>query len=402
MRTSPTLAPLTLCAAVSLLALAPQARAADDLTQEAQGQAAILNADKPAAREKAIEDALRHAVEMAAGTMVTSTTEVENFQTKMDQVLTHSAGFVKKYEIVREGLDGDVVQITIKAVISMGKLEGDLAAMGLLLARKGMPRTMVLLAEQNIGMAAPMAAWMPNAAGAMVSTDLRIAENVTIDGLKKAGFGQIIDSEIATTKAASVGGFTTTLTAAQARKLGSLTGAEVILIGQVIATSRGPMGDLGPDWRSCVANFSARAVSTDNGDILATSETTQNAAQLDDLTCGKEAIKKAAKVFVADISKKIAERWSKDVSGGNDVHITVKNVGSMKQASEFRAALTNFLRGVKAVNQRTFSGGTLELDVKLLGSTQQFAEELEAKKLGKFSVSVKGVSANTVECELGK
>ena len=261
---------------------------------------------------------------------------------------------------------------------------------------------MVLIAEQNIGMAAPIAAWMPNAAGAMVSTDLRIAENVTIDGLKSAGFGQIIDPEIASTKAASVGGFTTSLTAAQARKLGTLTGAEVILIGQVIATSRGSMGDLGPDWRSCVANFSARAVSTDNGDILATSETTQNAAQLDDLTCGKEAIKKAAKVFVADISKKISARWSKDVSGGNDVHITVKNVGSMKQASEFRAALTNFLRGVKAVNQRSFTGGTLELDVKLIGSTQQFAEELEAKKLGKFTVSVKGVSANTVDCELGK
>ncbi|HEX4385125.1 MAG TPA: hypothetical protein VH083_19335, partial [Myxococcales bacterium] len=32
--------------------------------QEAQGQAAILNGDKPAAREKAIADALRHAVEM--------------------------------------------------------------------------------------------------------------------------------------------------------------------------------------------------------------------------------------------------------------------------------------------------------------------------------------------------
>lgn len=390
---------LTLAA---LLCAAPAVLAADDVTQEATGQAAVLNGDKPAAREKAIEDALRQAVSMAAGTMITSTTEVENFQTKMDQVLSHSSGFVKKYSIVKEGMDGDVVQVTVSAQISMGKLEGDLAAMGLLMARKGMPRTMLLIAEQNIGMAAPMAAWMPNAAGAMVSTDLRIAENVTIDALKKAGFGQIIDPEIATSKAASVGGFTTALTAAQARKLGSLTGAEVILIGQVIATSRGSMGDLGPEWRSCVANFSARAVSTDNGDVLATSETTQNAAQLDDLTCGKEAIKKAAKAFVGDIGKKIAERWSKDVSGGNDVHVTVKNVGSMKQASEFRAALTNFLRGVKAVNQRGFSSGTLELDIKLLGSTQQFAEELEAKKLGKFTVSVKGVSANTVECELGK
>jgi hypothetical protein len=77
-------------------------------------------------------------------------------------------------------------------------------------------------------------------------------------------------------------------------------------------------------------------------------------------------------------------------------------VDSMKQASEFRKALTEFVRGVKAVNQRSFADGTQELDVTLVGSTEDFATELEAKKLGKFSVKVKGLSANTVNAELGK
>jgi hypothetical protein len=369
--------------------------------QVAQGQAAVLGGDKPAAREKAIEDALRHAVEMAVGTKVTSTTEVQDFQSKMDQVLTHSQGFVKKYEIVKEGMDGDVVQVTVRAYISNAELDKDLEAMGLLMARKGMPRTMVLVAEQNIGMAAPAAVWM-RGEKALVSTDLHIAENTILDTLKNGGFRQLIDPEIAAEKAAQVGGMTTEITASQARKLKSLTGAEVILIGQVIALSRGEMPDLGPGWRSCTATISGRAVNTDNGDILSTGEATQNAAYLDDLTCGKEAIKKASRVFASDMIKKIGERWSKDVSGGNEVHLRVMKVPSFKTASDFRSALTQHVRGVKGVNQRSFSGGTQELDVTLVGSTEQFAQELEAKKLGKFSVKVTGITANTVDVELGQ
>ena len=374
------------------------------VAQTAEGQAAVLHGDKPAAREKAIADALRHAVEMAVGTRVTSTSETREFQTKMDQIMTHSTGFVKKYEVVKERMDGDVVQVTVKALISSAELDKDLEAMGLLMARKNMPRTMVLIAEQNIGMAAPSAAWMKEGKDKpAVATDLRIAETVILDTLKNGGFGQLIDPDIAEEKAVSIGGISTEITAAQARKLGSLTHAEVIIVGRVIATSRGDAPEeLGKGWRVCSAILSGRAVNTDNGDVLSTGETTQNALQLDDLSCGKEAIKKASKAFTQEMVRKIGERWSKDVASGNEVHVTVKKVGSFRQASEFRSALAQSIRGVRGVAQRSFSAGTQELDVTLVGSTDQFAEELESKKLGKFSVKVTGTTANTVDVELGQ
>ena len=379
---------------------APGGEAKDGLQSiEATGQAAVLNGDKGAAREKAIDDALRQAVKMVAGAQVQSTTEVQDFQTKMDTVLEHSTGYVKSYQIVKEGMDGEVVQVTVRAQVSLAALDKDLEGMGLLMARKGFPRTMVLIAEQNIGMTAPVGPWMKNE---QVSADLRIAENVVLDELRKGGFRQLVDAEIADQKAASVGGFTTALTAAQARRLGTLTQAEVILIGQVIVSQRGAVAALGPDWRSCSANLSARAVNTDDGGILATVETSQNAAQLDDLTCGKEAIKKAAKKFTEQMVQKIGERWSQDVSGGNAVHVTVHKVGSLKAAGDFRGALAQQVRGVKSVAQRSYASGTQELDVTVTGSAEQLAEELEARKLGRFSVKVTAVTANTVDVELGQ
>ena len=375
--------------------------------QTATGQAAVLGGDKPAAREKAIQDALRHAVEMAVGTKVTSTSEVQDFQSKMDQVMTHSQGFVRKYEIVKEAMDGEVVQITIQAQIATADLDKDLEAMGLLMARKGTPRTMLLIAEQAIGMTAPAAAWMnqkenQKGASGAAGTDLRLAENTVLDTLKNGGFRQLIDPDIATEKAVEVGGITTELSATQARKLKTLTGAEVIIIGRVVAVARGEVGDLAPGWRSCAATISGRAVNTDNGDILATSDTSQNAAQIDDMTCGSTAIKKAAKVFASDMIAKIGARWSQDVSGGNEVHVSVHKVSGFKQATDFKNALTQHIRGIKGVAQRSFSGGTQELDVTLVGSTDQLAQELEAKDLGKFKVRVTGVTANTVDVELGQ
>ena len=58
----------------------PNARAADTKTVTAMGQAAIYQGDKSHARDKAIEDAMRKAVEMAVGAMVSSETITENFE----------------------------------------------------------------------------------------------------------------------------------------------------------------------------------------------------------------------------------------------------------------------------------------------------------------------------------
>jgi len=192
----------------------------DAIVQVAQGEAAVVDGDRPAARQKATDDALRRAVEMAAGTRVSSTTETKDFQIRMDRVLTHAQGFVRRYEIVKESMDGAVVQVAVRAFIGTAELDKDLEAMGLLMARKGMPRTMVLIAEQNIGMAAPRAVWM-RGERALVSTDLRIAETTVLDALKNGGFAQLIDPEIAAEKTVQVGGIATEITAAQARKLKS-------------------------------------------------------------------------------------------------------------------------------------------------------------------------------------
>ena len=56
----------------------------------AEGMAVIMNNRVDIARDKALDGALRSAVEKVVGVMVSSTSEVENFLLKLDRILSES------------------------------------------------------------------------------------------------------------------------------------------------------------------------------------------------------------------------------------------------------------------------------------------------------------------------
>lgn len=410
----------TLAFALCLVAAGSVRAAADATVAEAEGQAAVLNGDKAQAREKAIDDALRHAVESTAGTMVTSSTEVQDFQVKMDQVLTHSKGFVKKYDLLDgypkfEGTaaEGNLILIVkVRATIGTAELNKDLEAMGLLLARKGKPRLMLMIAEQNIGQLGPAGWWTKGKAESgsapMGAIDQRVAENTIIDVLGRTGF-EFVDQDVLAGKLESAGPMSANPDVAQVRKIANLTDAQVVINGTAIATKAGDLSQLmgddpkdnsGPQMVSCKATISGRAINTDNGSILATDEVTKTSLYIDVPTCGKNALVAAGKLFSDEIQKKIMERWSRDLSAGNRLRVKVSGVDSLTASRQFQNALRDFVRGVKDVQQRSINNGVADLDVTVTGTSEAFAEELETKKLGKFKVKVKNISANNIDAEL--
>ncbi|MBI5206430.1 MAG: hypothetical protein HY934_01430 [Candidatus Firestonebacteria bacterium] len=77
------------------------------------------------ARDKAIQDALRLAVEQARGVMVKVETEVNNYALVKDEVLSHTEGFVKSYQIISEEEKRDVkiYKVTIVALVQISDPE---------------------------------------------------------------------------------------------------------------------------------------------------------------------------------------------------------------------------------------------------------------------------------------
>src|SRR2546427_12382883 len=96
---------------LSALVLANAALAADKpefMTKEVSGEAAIVQGDTARAEKEATDAALRNAVEQVAGVLVSSNTLVENSVLVQDQILSHSAGYVRKYDVLSKKAEKNV------------------------------------------------------------------------------------------------------------------------------------------------------------------------------------------------------------------------------------------------------------------------------------------------------
>ena len=154
MRAAPIVRPLrrsALLALALLVLLAPFVLRAQATEVEAEGQAAILNNNLAGARNQALVNAQRNAVEQGVGLVLDSKTVSENFEIIRDKVLTSSQGFVTKYTILQEGPtpDQQTFRVKIKAEVSQELLEDRLSALRILHQAMGNKRVMVIYKSDN-------------------------------------------------------------------------------------------------------------------------------------------------------------------------------------------------------------------------------------------------------------
>jgi len=118
---------------------------------EATGTAAVINGNVASARNQALINAQRNAVEQGVGLVLDSKTVADNFQVIKDEILTSSQGFVTRYLVVSEGTtpDRQSYQVKIKAEVAQNLLEDRLAALRILNKKMGNKRVMVIYQSAN-------------------------------------------------------------------------------------------------------------------------------------------------------------------------------------------------------------------------------------------------------------
>src|SRR5512133_1381031 len=208
-------------ALLAALAAAATARAADEIqTTEATGQAAVAG-DLLAAKDQAKDDALRNCVQQVATTVVTAATETDQAQLLSDKIYAHSVGYVRKFQVLEEGQDGNTWTTKLRCEVSEGKLDDDLMAFGIAYRRAGMPRVFVLVAEQSVTATHATGWWQ----GGGNAADLRVVENAFMDRMEKSGF-TFVDPEVLAGKV-KLEALGADPNVQQARELGVKSGAEI-------------------------------------------------------------------------------------------------------------------------------------------------------------------------------
>lgn len=337
----------------------------------AEGTAAILNNRVDIARDKAIDNAQRSAVERVMGVMISSSTDVENFQVKMDRILSESNGFINAYKIIKEERSGDSYDVTIEADVGAGKLKDRMEAIHLIMARKSKPRLMIIFGGQGQKDAIVEAA----VARYFIAQGFKLVDAEVVKSDKEI---QILQSP--------------TVQSRQMASVAQRYGAEILILGRVEVTSRSfKMGDV--EVQSSDVAISGKVVNGDTGEILATDS---KARKGEFKTVAEEAATELAK----QMKEEILERWSSELTNAVTVKVIVSGLNTYQDLLRFKEILTAEIRGFKEMYQRSYRRGQVELDIEVKGNAQGVADDLAAIMLNHRKVNIQEITTNRIKATL--
>jgi len=347
---------------------------------EVEGQAAIVGGKVTLARDQAIEAAKRNAVEQGIGTLVASETLTKNFALVSDRILNKSTGFVKKFEIVKEGEEGGVYSVTIKAQVTeiIDQIVQDQLALDLLLEYMDRPRLMIVINESNIG-----------------DTNSRVAETEMIRVFATKNFDLVDQSQVEAVRASEQANQAIAGNAVAAAALGAQFGAELVITGRAVGSDGGKVAG----FVSGQGDIAARAIRTDTAAILTAGNEHAAKPHLNATTAGANALKEAGAKIANTMIKEIVKRWKLESSNVVNVELVVSGVSDIALLNVFKDAIGS-IPNVKGVQERAFSGGVARLNVNYEGKGTQLSDDILGRQFEGFEAKITGRTPNKLTMEI--
>ncbi len=331
------------------------------------------------ARDAALRDALRKAVEQGVGTLVNSETQVQNFQLISDRIYSASEGYVASYRVIGERQDGALWRVTIRARVKNDRIENDLAAIGILLLEQNRPRIAVLVKEldnwEDFSVEDGMMSQEMVEAGLLGSFARRgfpVVDYATVAAnLKKQQLKAILEGD---NQAAAL--------------LGQKAGAEIFVTGLAQRSTQVktvPYG--GGQMQVHRMRVSARAVNVADAAVLAAANIVRELPFSED-----EARAAAVDSAAAELAGGILRGWKRR---DNATVIAATNA-TFDRVQRLKSEITGKLRGVKTVITRDLAGSTATLEVISETSPGEIVDGLTTRGIA-VPFDVVGLEGNRVE-----
>lgn len=369
--------PVALCAVILLALQLPYARAQEPISVVVDGVGAILR-DVGAARDAAIRDALRAAVEQAFGVSVESRTLMVDMQVAEDRVVGKADGFVRSYAIVDESRVDDLYRVTISASVDTQVLIDDLEGFGALLRLSlGNPRVLVAATSRGSHDEASVAT--------RLLTDHFVAREFFVLDADQLGL---------------IEGRGEPLTSAELAAFARTVEADLVLAATVSSnptdTRRTPNNVL----TSVRATVSLQAILARTGQVVASMTADHTAINTYSSTARADAVRTATAELLEPFTLETVSVLNDSISGagGTQTHrVTIVGVDDFMVALKLRTVL-EAVRGVTSLQQRQFGDNSVVFDVQGSATTQDLAVNLAS--LSDLRVEVRYVDGQRVEAEL--
>lgn len=273
----------------------------------AEGMADIAYGDTTLARQRAIEDAKRRAVEQSLGTLIAAETLVQNYQVVHDQILTKAGGYVKGYRIVDEFATGGLYRVVIEAEVTeiIDEVVKDQVALDLLLAWMSRPVLMLVVEEDILG-----------------DRSSRVAETEMIRRFTEKGFDLVDRAQVERIRESDRMKLALAGDPGAAAALGVDFGAQLVIVGQGKAITGGKIYKM----ISGQADLTARAIRTDTGEVLAAATTHGAKPHISPATAATNALLEAAGQMADQLIQEIVKRWGAEAVGVTKIKLLVSGV----------------------------------------------------------------------------
>ena len=359
-------------------------------TVMATGYGAILAGDMVKAKEDGTQDALRKAVEQVVGMQIDAKTITENYMVLEDKIYSQTAGYVQSYDVIstNKRIDNSL-EVSVRAVVKTGSLKDDLDGIITTLRREGMPRTMVLIKEENYG----HNTWN-------ITNDMNTAETALMNTMMSYGFPFVDAATVKSTleRDALMAALAGDANASAA--IAKRSGAEILIIGSAKTTvTQLPMMK-SSGMKTCSANLNLRVVRADDAGIIATTSSRGVAAHIDELTGSNLAMEKASEQAAKDVKGKIVEKFRQNQYAHRQIQLQVLNISSFDQLNKIKNSLPYYVRGVKNIYQRSFESGVGLFDIDITQKAETVASEISAKGIEGIKLEIIGVTQNKLTARI--
>lgn len=376
---------------VSALVAAPAALAQSaEQVVEVKGQAS-LQGNLAAARQVALNDAVRAAVEAALGAYISSSASfkasessrndaaLESTEQFQQRILKRADGYGRIVAVLHEQQQDGLYMVTVRVAVSRGPLEQQVKAF---LARKGDPRIMVLIPEQIIRNPVPDPAAETEVMRALIAGGYRVVDATqserltTRDRLRSGHLDPQILEEIATRFQ-----------------------ADLLVTGEAFAEElpQVPAELRSSGMQAYNARLELKIIDLSNGQVIYSDAFHAGGIGATDGIAGKTALANAARKAVPTLPSTILTWLSGQGQGaGRTFTVRVTGVPNFRALTDLSGTLRN-AAGVGSVSSRQYDAGGSVLEVEYEGSPEDLATLLEDLHL-----MVRGVSAGEITAEFTK
>lgn len=354
---------------------APIAAQEGDL-REVTVQGISSTKERGRARDDAIENGMRRAVEQAAGVFVDAASVSENFELIADKILTKAAGYVRTYKILSEKEENGIYFVEMTCWVGLVELKEDLIALELLKSRLGYPRVMVIGDEFSDG---------TRLEGRSVATAI---ENF----LRTKGFDLVAKDFVEAGKERDAALSQKVYDDyAQAAALGGRFGAEMVVAYGAQADYEGPDTSYGVHWERYRSSVTIRLVKVDTAAVMASLGDKSLGTSGGREGAARKALENIGEAIAPAVFEKIVETWSGDIEGGTTLELVVTGL-DFKSANTLYYKLTE-LTGIKSVGQPELTGNVAMYRLK--GSLQGFGLAQHVSEA--FGLEIDEVTGNRVK-----